>query len=476
MAQHYLAIDLGAGSGRVMLGTIADNQITLQEMHRFANEPVKIAGTLVWDLPQLWNNILVGLTKGISQQPDISGIAVDTWGVDFGLLDGRGQLLANPVCYRDSRTDTLPEQVFARIAKERVFAITGLQTMSLNTLFQLASMSLRQDSILGVARRLLFMPDLIGYLLTGRMSNEYSISSTSQLLDAKTRNWSGEILDAIGAPRHLFSTPVAPATPQSLLGPVSTEVGQIIGKAGIPVWQVGGHDTASAVAGVPAVDNDWLYLSSGTWSLLGTEADEPVLTQVVQDANITNEGGVGGKIRLLKNITGMWLIQECKRQWAQEGRDVDYSTLDKLTTEAPANTAKLDLFNEPSFGQPGQMCDKIAAYCQRTGQRVPTNQGEFARVIFESLAQCYAEVIQILKNVTGRNFGQLHIVGGGSKNLLLNQLAANATGLKVLAGPVEATALGNVIGQAIASGHMASLTAGRQLIANSVQPQICVPQ
>ncbi len=466
--QRYISIDLGAESGRVMLARVGENGIFLEEIQRFANGPVAATGTLYWDILRLWQEIQTGIGKITAENPVIAGIGIDTWGVDFGLLDGQGQLLANPVHYRDSRTQGMVEKFFAQMPREKVFAISGIQTMELNTLFQLVALKQRNPAMLDHAKCLLFIPDLIAYWLTGRAANEYTIASTSQMLDARTRQWSSDILAAMGVSKALFPPMLFPGCPDSNFGPVQNAAGQAIKATGVPVLAAGSHDTASAVAAVPASGEDWLFLSSGTWSLLGAEVATPVLTPAAIKYNVTNEGGVGGRIRLLKNIPGLWLLQECRRAWAAEGKDFDYKTLVQLAREAPAKLARLDL-DDPAFLVPGNMPGKIAAQCRQAGRKVPETPGQFARVILESLAERYAQVAAMLAELTGRKFRTLHIVGGGSQNELLCQMAADATGLTVLAGPVEATALGNAVAQAMATGQIASLDEGRRLVAKTAE-------
>lgn len=468
--RHYIAVDLGAESGRVMLSKVSSSEIALTELHRFPTASTRVGKTFHWDILRLWSDIQAGIAKAVTAvggAKNVAGIGVDTWGVDFGLFDEDGALLGNPVCYRDDRTAGMPEKVEALLPRAQLYGVTGIQSMFFNTIYQLAALSFGKSAQLRAAKRLLFMPDIINYWLSGKMANEYTIASTSMLLDARARTWSDQVLAAIGVPRSLFPEMVFPATAQSSLGGVQPLVGDTLGATGIPVLAVGCHDTASAYAAIPATGgNDWLCLSSGTWSLLGAEVDQPVLSGKAAEYNVTNEGGVGGKIRLLKNIVGMWPLQECRREWSKQGQEIDYATLTALAEKAPAKLAVLDL-NDPEISKPGQMPQKITAQLQRRGQKVPQSPGEFARVIFESLALRYAEVIRELSEITGQRFTKLHIVGGGSQNNLLNQLAANATGLSVHAGPIEATALGNVMSQAISTGQLASIAAGRDLIRRS---------
>ena len=473
--QRYIAVDLGAESGRVMLATVAATGIALTEMHRFPNGPVRVGNVLHWDILRLWGEIQTGVGKAIAEVAStgktVAGIGVDTWGVDFGLLDNNGELLTNPVHYRDSRTDEMPEKFFSRMARERAYGISGIQTLNFNTLFQLCALAENRPDTLDRSRHLLYIPDLLAYWLCGRIANEYTIASTSQMLDARRREYSPEILAYIPVHPPILPDLVMPGT---LLGHVSGAAADATHAHGVPVLAVGAHDTASAVAAVPAGAENWLYLSSGTWSLLGAEIDQPILTPEAMNFNLTNEGGVGGKIRLLKNIAGLWLLQECRRAWARDGKDFDYRTLVQLAREVPTRGIHLDL-EDPLMLAPGDMPMKITAQCRRMGRKSPETPGEFTRVILESLAAAYANVRHTIEKVTGKTYTHLHIVGGGSQNELLNQLAADATGLHVLAGPVEATALGNVMVQAMACGQLDSLAAGRELVAKSCRLREFIP-
>jgi rhamnulokinase len=473
MSHKYIAIDLGAESGRVMLGELSAAGISLTEVHRFPNLQIRVphsgGETLHWDILRLWHEIKTGLAKIASEKYAVEGVAVDVWGVDFGLMDEAGALIGNPVCYRDPRTDGMVEAVFAKMPKEKIYAATGIQTMALNTLFQLAALSFKKSPQLARARHILFLPDLFSYWLSGKMGTEYTIASTAQMLDARRRQWSPEVLAAIGIDPALFPPIQMPGEKHSIRGTMLASANEPLAAQNVKVIAVGSHDTASAVAAVPADDarGDWLYLSSGTWSLLGAEVDQPVLTPKAAEYNVTNEGGIGGKIRLLKNIAGLFLLQECKREWSRQGTEYDYATLTNLAEQATPKIATLDM-NDPAFSTTGDMPNKILAHCRRSNQKCPATPGEFARVILESLAHSYALVTRMLEELTGKKFKTLHIVGGGSQNNLLNQLAADATGMTVLAGPVEATALGNIMTQAVTLGHLESLAAGRALVRRTV--------
>ena len=461
--QTYLAVDLGAESGRVIAARVGSGGITLKERHRFGNEPVRVGSTLYWDILGLWRGIKTGIADAMKDGGRIEGIGVDTWGVDFGLLDHDGNLMGNPVHYRDARTEGVPERFFHRMSREHVYNIAGIQTMPINTLFQLTWMAEHRAKLLEQAKCMLYIPDLLNYWLCGYIGHEYTIASTSQMLDARSRHYAAEILSAI----PLRSTLMPAITmPGSVLGPLQPGAVDCSIAGDVPVIAVGSHDTASAVVGVPGRGDDWLFISSGTWSLLGSEIDEPVLTPRAAQLNLTNEGGVGGKIRLIKNIPGMWLLQECRRAWAADGNHYDYASLVQMATDAPAHLAMIDP-DHPPFAQPGGMPQKIADYCRRTGQPIPDSPGAMTRVILESLAAAYARVAAMISEVTGKTFSRLHIVGGGSQNDLLNAFTADATGMTVLAGPVEATAIGNVLTQAIAAGQLASISEGRELVART---------
>ncbi len=450
-----LAIDIGAESGRALSLDFDGSRLALGEISRFPNQPVMVRGTLYWDILRLYADLTAAIDKHRAMNV-IDSIGLDTWAVDFGLIDSGGRLLGNPVHYRDSRTDGVPERVFSHIPRPEVFAHTGIQIMQLNTLYQLYSMVERADPALNVAARLLTIPDLLYYWLTGVQANEYTNATTTQCYDVAAGNWAFSLLDKLHIPTHLF-------------GPV-TPPGQILGRhEGAAVVLCAQHDTASAVVGVPATQPDFAYLSSGTWSLLGLEVEKPVINVAAYTANVTNEGGYGGTIRLLKNIMGLWLIQQSKRAWDSGGKEYSYAEIADLAAAAPPFTAVIDP-DDPTFLPPGDMPARIRAYCERTGQPAPDSIGSMARCIFESLALKYRYVLETLTGLTGRAVKVLHIVGGGSQNALLNQFTADACGVPVLAGPAEATALGNAITQLVALGELTSVAEGRRLIAESFPP------
>lgn len=465
--QKYIAVDLGAESGRVLVGSFDGKCVQLEEAHRFLNTSVRVNGTLHWDVLRLWRDIQEGIAAAAQKfGGDFAGIGVDTWGVDFGLLDESGALLGNPVHYRDSRTDGMMERAFETVPRSEIFERTGLQFMSLNTLFQLLAMKEQNAPQLGFAKTLLFMPDLLNYWLTGRKAAEYSIASTSQMLDAKTRNWDEQLLEKFGLPPHILPEIIPPGT---VLGNVREELATALKlDANTPVIAPGCHDTASAVAAVPASGENWAYLSSGTWSLMGIELDEPLISERVAELNFTNEGGAGGKIRFLKNIAGLWLVQECRRAFAKAGTEYSYAELTEMASAAPAFGAFIEPDDE-SFVAPENMPDAIMEFCKRTRQQPPQSEGAFVRCALESLALKYRWVLEKLEELRGAKIEVLHIVGGGTQNKLLSRLTADAIGRTVVTGPVEATAVGNILVQAMARGVLSDLDQVRDVVKNSFE-------
>ena len=473
----YLAIDLGASSGRVMAGSFNGRRLTLEEVHRFPNGGHLINGHFYWNFVGLFSEIKLGLTKAAATYgPSIVSLGVDTWGVDYGLLDESGCLLGMPFQYRDSRTDGMMARTYRRLSKRKVYEITGIQFMFFNSLFQLMAEKVGRGSALAAARKLLFAPDLINFWLSGKAVNEYTIASTSQLLDARTGRWSKELMRKVGLPERMFGPIVQPGT---VLGGLTHEVSQETGLGAIKVVAPGCHDTASAVAAVPAQGKDFVYLSSGTWSLMGVETKRPVITDKSHAYGFTNEGGVCGTIRVLKNICGLWLIQECRRLWSQQGQKLDF---DDLRKEAMAARPFAALINpdDPAFATPGDMPARIAAFCQRTGQKAPATRGAIVRTIYESLALRYRDVFAKLEDLTGRRHDVLHVVGGGARDTVLNQFTADALQHTVVAGPVEATALGNILMQMLANGDVRNLSEGRLLLQKSFpttryEPNLAAP-
>jgi rhamnulokinase len=460
----YLAIDLGASSGRVMAGRFDGRQLILEEVHRFPNGGHLINGHFYWNFVGLFTEIKAGLTKAAATYGrSIASLGVDTWGVDYGLLDISGCLLGMPFQYRDARTDGMMARTFRRMPKRQVYETTGIQFMFFNSLFQLMAEQSSRGPALAAASKLLFAPDLINFWLSGKAVNEYTISSTSQLLDARTRRWSKALIRKVGLPERIFGPIVQPGT---VLGGLTREVCAETGLGAIKVVAPGCHDTASAVAAVPASGKDFVYLSSGTWSLMGVETKQPVITDKSFAYGFTNEGGVCGTIRLLKNICGLWLIQECRRIWAQQGKKLEFEDLRK---EAMASRPFAALINpdDPVFSTPGDMPARIAAFCRRTGQQAPATPGAIVRAIYESLALRYRDVFEKLEDLTGRRHDVLHVVGGGSRDVVLNQFTADALQRFVVAGPVEATAVGNILMQMIATRAIRSLDQGRELVGQS---------
>ncbi|MBX6313847.1 MAG: rhamnulokinase [Isosphaeraceae bacterium] len=466
----YLALDLGAESGRGLLGRFDGERLELEELHRFPNGPVRLLETLYWDLPRLYNECKVALRKAAAGGRTLDGIGVDTWGVDFGLV-GRGDtLLGNPVHYRDARTEGMMDAAFARVPRERIYAITGLQFLPFNTLFQLLALRRQGSPLLDVAETLLMMPDLFGWLLTGRRAGERTDASTTQLLDPSTGTWSDELCSALDLPRSILPDLIEPGTE---LGPLLKSVADEVGTPRLTVLATAGHDTAAAVAAVPVTRGaaaagppDWCYLSSGTWSLMGVEVPRPIINEATLRYNFTNEGGVAGTTRLLKNIMGLWLVQECRRTWARAGRDYSYEELVPRAEAARPFAALVDP-DDPSFLAPGDMPARLAAFCTRTGQAPPSDEGAFVRCCLESLALKYRWAVERLEEILGAPIQTIHIVGGGTKNALLCQFTADACGRPVLAGPVEATAMGNLLMQAMGRGRISSLADLRAVVAHS---------
>ena len=460
--KRILAFDFGASSGRAIIGTYDGETIKLDEIHRFSNDPVSFNGTLYWDVLRLFHEIKQGILKA-KNLGSIDSIAMDTWGVDFGLLDEDGNLLENPVHYRDARTLGMIDACNNLISKQTMYELTGLQFMELNTVFQLLYLVRNKPKLLDRAKTLLLMPDLFNYMLTGVKSTELSIASTTQLLDAKSKQWSCNILDKLSIPKRLFTKIVRSGTS---VGKLSDDICKELGVEKVNVISVCSHDTQSAIAAIPAQEKDFVFISCGTWSILGTELDSPIINETSQEYNMTNESGYNNTTTFMKNIIGLWLIQESRRQWNREGKDYSFSQLEQMALEAEPFTCFIDP-DSPEFGAPGNIPQRIQQYCQRTGQRVPGTVGEIVRCINESLAMKYRYTFEQLKQCTNRNYSTMHMVGGGSQSMLLCQMTANACALKVIAGPVEATVLGNIAVQLVSQGEIESLTKARQIVASS---------
>ncbi len=459
----YLAFDLGASSGRAVVGSFDGQRLTLEEVHRFANGPVTRDGHLHWDIDALFEEIRRGLSRCRDKAARLEGIGIDTWGVDYGLLSEDGTLLGLPYHYRDSRNDGMMEAAFARVPRDELYARTGIQFLPFNTLFQLLADKAMHPALLDAAQTLLFMPDLLSYRLTGLRRSEHSIASTSQAYDAATGQWDTELLERLGLPTRILPD-VAPAG--SVVGPLLPALADAAGLGSVPVIAPACHDTGSAVAAVPAEGERWAYISSGTWSLLGAELPAPIRTPQALAYNFTNEGGVGGTIRFLTNVAGLWLVQECQRTWAQRGDDRSFAELTALAEAATPRTAFVDP-DDPRFAAPGDMPARIQAFCRQTNQPVPQSVGEIVRCALESLALKYRVCLERLEALIGHSVDVLHVVGGGVHNTLLCQLTADTTGRPVIAGPAEATAAGNVMVQALARGRVRSLAEIRAVIRRS---------
>ncbi len=460
---RFLAFDLGAESGRGVLGTLDEGTLKLQEIHRFANGPVRVLDSLHWDVLKMQEEVKSALELCAKNAPELDGIGFDTWGVDFALIGRDNTLLGHPYHYRDKLTDGMIEEAFRRVPREEIFQNTGIQFMKLNTLYQLLAMSLMNSPLLEVAETLLMMPDLFNFLFTGRKVSEFTIATTTQFYDPRERNWSKLLFDKLELPYHILPE-VVPAGTE--IGPLLPSVREDVGLGEVPVIAPACHDTGSAVAAVPAKGENWMYISSGTWSLLGVEIPEPIINDLALKYNFTNEGGVGNTIRFLKNITGLWLIQECRRTWEEAGESLSYDDITNIAEESQALVSLIEPNYEP-FLSPGDMPSRIRDFCKETGQPVPETKGAVVRCALESLALKYRWGVESLEEILGRNLDVIHIIGGGCQNTLLCQLTADATGRQVVAGPVEATAIGNIMMQALTTGYVTSIAEARELIRRS---------
>lgn len=471
MTKRVLAFDFGASSGRAIIGCFDGDKITLEEVHRFSNDPVSVGGTVYWDVLRLFYEIKQGIIKA-KIAGGFDSIGIDTWGVDFGLIDSEGKLMENPVHYRDARTVGLVDEAFKTMPKEKLYGITGIQFMELNTLFQLISLKKYRPWMLERADKMLFMPDLFGYMLTGKMCAEYSIASTSQLIDLDKRTWSKEILDAFGIKESVFAPLVQPGT---VLGELSKEICEECGVDPVPVISVCGHDTQSAITSVPFEDGDFAFLSSGTWSLFGTELDKPIVNETSMNINITNEGGFDGSTGFLKNIIGLWLIQESCRQWKREGKEYSYADLEKLALAAEPFKCFIDP-DAPEFVPHGNIPERVREFCRKTGQFVPETVGEIMRCIYESLAMKYRLTFEKLRECTERDYPVIHVIGGGTKDGLLCQMTANSCDRTVKAGPIEATVMGNVAVQLMSDGSVKNIGQARKIVADSSELKTFEPK
>lgn len=470
-APSFLAFDLGAESGRALLGSLENERFGLKEVHRFPNVPVRVKDGLHWDVLRIWHEIREGLARGVEESAGgIESAGVDSWGVDFGLLDRQGALVSNPCHHRDARTRGMLERACKLVSKDRIYETTGIQFMPINTLDQL--MAMQGSPLLEIADTMLLIPDLMGYWLTGEIAGELTIATTTQLFDVRARDWARSLIDDLGLPVHIFPGVTTPGSELgSLLPGLSKEAGL---RSTISVTSVASHDTACAVAAVPADQNNFAYISSGTWSLVGVEVKQPIITELAMRSNFTNEGGFEDTIRFLKNVMGLWLLQESRRTWAQKGARYTYDELVELATEAPAFGPLVDPDDE-EFLAPGDMPARLAAFCRGTHQEPAEEPGAVVRCVLESLALKYRWVIDHVEEVTGRDIEVIHVVGGGSRNELLCSLTADATRRPVRAGPAEATALGNVMIQAHARGHLASLADMREVVRRSVEVRTYEP-
>lgn len=467
--QAFAAVDLGATSGRVIRAEVSAQGATLREAHRFANGPYFDGAALRWDIRSLWQEILIGLRRAAEEGP-LQGIGIDSWAVDYGLLDGEGHLLADPVAYRDERTKPVIDQVHRKVSPERLYAISGMQFMPFNTIYQLAAEA--QGPVLDSARQLLMLPDLLAYWLTGSRVAEVTNASTTALLDQRTRTWSQELIEAMGLDPGLFAPVVEPG---DVIGTLTPQVQSQTGLGEVPVYAVGSHDTASAVLAVPADRADFAYISSGTWSLVGVELQEPVLTEDSRQANFTNELGVDRSVRYLRNVMGLWVLSECQRIWAEAGQEQSLPDLLTRAGQLPPRRTLVDV-DHPDFLPPGDMPARLAEHARAGGHPVPQDPAEITRCVIDSLALAYRRALADATALSGQEISLVHVVGGGSLNELLCQVTADATGLPVLAGPAEGTALGNALVQARAAGALSGGREGlRAVAARSAAPRRYVP-
>ncbi|MDO4629534.1 MAG: rhamnulokinase family protein [Planctomycetia bacterium] len=480
----YLAVDMGASSGRHVLGRFDGKKLTLEEIYRFENGGVDLGGTNYWNLPSLWKNVQNGLaaTTATVGNSGLRSVGIDTWGVDFAMLDQNDQLLRNPVTYRDHRTDGYPEKAFLTVSRPEIFAETGLQFMQFNTLYQLLAMKEAGDPILMAGRRLLQIPDVFHWLLSGEKASEFTNATTTQFYNPLQGDWAWELLEKFGLPTHFLGPISAPGT---CLGGLRSSVQSATGLgAEVKVVLPGTHDTASAVMAVPAVSvsgsdtgnqPNWAYISLGTWALMGIESPKPIVNEKMLELNFTNEGGVGNTWRVLKNITGMWILQECKRIWNAAGKAWNWDELTQMSDSAPALERFIDA-EAGEFFAPENMPEQIVAFCRRSGQSVPQTEGEILRCAVESIAMRFRDVFRMCEEINGRKIETIHIVGGGTKNRQLCQMTANATGRRVVTGPVEATAIGNILIQAIADGAVKDIAEAREIVRNSFPMEVFTQQ
>ena len=468
---HFFAVDLGATSGRTILGSLGEGKMELRELTRFPNHIIETGGHFFWDIYALYNEIINGLKVVAKEGITIQSIGIDTWGVDFVFIGKDGGLLRNPYCYRDPHTVGAMEEYFTHIPKEKVYDITGIQFMNFNSLFQLSTLKRNGCSALEAADKILFIPDALSYMLTGKMVTEYTIASTSQILNPRTKKFEKELLDVVGVKEEQWGRFVFPG---EQIGTLTEEIQKMTGLGAVPVIAVAGHDTASAVAAVPAQNEKFAYLSSGTWSLMGIEVKDAIINQKSYNMNFTNEGGIEGTTRFLKNICGMWLLERCRKEW-DATQNYSYPELIEAALAVPAFRSLINP-DAPCFANPSSMIEAIRHYCLETNQPVPETYGEITRCIFDSLALRYKQVFGYLQDLAPFNIEKLHIIGGGSKNNQLNQFTCNAVGVPVVAGPSEGTAIGNIMLQAKANGLVKDIAEMRQLISTSIETVQFAPE
>ncbi|BBI33730.1 rhamnulokinase [Cohnella abietis] len=458
-----LAFDLGASSGRALLGRLVDGKIEVEELHRFSNDPVQVGNRLYWDILRLYHEIKQGLLKAKHQGINLQSMAIDSWAVDFGFIGKDGELVGNPYHYRDQHTEGAMESLFAQVPPSVIFARTGIQFLPFNTIYQLYALKQAKSPLLKDGNRLLMIPDLLRYFLTGEIHNEFSNATTTQLYNPIEGKWDSELLRLLELPQSWFGEVLKPG---SKAGMLQSSVCEELSIPSIPVYAVAEHDTGSAVAAVPATEKSFAYLSCGTWSLMGTEVNKPVINDLAQKLNFTNEGGVAGTYRLLKNIMGLWILQECRREWERAGKSYSFPELVQMAADAKSFSSFIDP-DDSSFLAPGDMPSRIASYCKQTGQQAPESHGEIVRCILESLALKYRYVLELTERISGQSFSGLHMVGGGIQNTLLCQWTANAIGKPVWAGPSEGSAIGNLVVQWIAQGDFADIWEARKAIKDS---------
>lgn len=469
--KKHLAIDLGASSGRGIIGTVSDGKLTLREIHRFSNDPVETDSGFYWDTLRLLFEIKAAILKCSLEEGGADTVGIDTWGVDYAYIDSEGSMMAPSYQYRDPRTGPMMDKVYGTVPYSELYAVTGIESMSFNSVFQIADDITRRPWLHNNAEKLLLTPDLLGYLLTGKTASEYTIASTTALMDAEKREFSQEVLQKLGIRKDIFAPVVMPG---NVLGKLTEKIDGETGHSGAVVVNVASHDTASATAAVPAEGKDFLFISSGTWSLMGIESDTPVINEVSRKYSFTNEGAAFGKINVMKNIMGLWLIQESRRQWKREGKSY---TFDEMSEAALSAEPFRSIINpdDPLFNMAGDMPGRIREYCKKTGQCVPETMGAVVRCIFESLSLRYRWTAEKLEELTGRKYDVINIVGGGTKDELLCTFTANGTGRRVVAGPVEATAIGNILVQAYASGEISGIEEGRAIVRNSFDTKTYEP-